>query len=89
MTVRLNDDKLFEKGALDFGNSEFELMKTTCCGKFVAYEHEVGHIYYDFYDLQKVCLEFSIDRCPLCSNTSWDFIEIDESEIPLNWRWAC
>lgn len=89
MTIRLDPEKLIQKGAMDFGNSDFRFMKTTCCEKYIVYEHEVGHIYYDSDNLEKVCLEFSIDRCPICTESNWDFEDVKENENPQNWNWAC
>ena len=86
--IRLDPEKLVEKGAIDFGNSDFRLIKTTCCKQYFIYEAEVGHIYYNPENFKEVCLEFSIEKCPSCHNKKWDFIEIDDCDIPSNWSWA-
>lgn len=87
MTVRLDAEKLFEQGAIRVGNYDFMLMKTTCCEKYIVYEAEVGHIYYDSCNLQKVCLEFDINECPICNADNWDYIDIEEETLS-NWSWA-
>ena len=88
MTVRLNAEKLFERGAIRFGNDDFMLMKITCCEKYIVYEAEVGHIYYDSCNLQNIYLEFDIKKCPICNAKKWSYTDIDEEEIPSNWSWA-
>ena len=88
MTVRLNAEKLFKRGAIRFGNYDFMLMKTTCCEQYIVCEYEVGHIYYDPENLQNVVLEFDINACPICNSDKWDYTDVDEDEIPLNWTWA-
>ena len=86
--IRLDPEKLVGKGVLDFGNSDFRLMKTTCCKQFIVYEDGVGHIYYDPNDFQKVCLCFQIDKCPMCSEKNWDYVDIEKEDIPQDWYWA-
>ncbi len=86
----LIDKKIFEtRGGFGCSNSDYTLVRTTCCGNFAVEDEELLDLYYDSENLNKVVKLFEKQNCPFCNKNDWDFEEITDSLIvPNAWQWA-
>ena len=70
-------------------NSDYNLVRTTCCGKFAVEDDELLDLYYDSENLSKIVKLYEDSNCPFCNSNEWDYVEIeDASLVPNHWKWA-
>ena len=70
-------------------NSDYELCRTECCGRFGVEDDELLDFYFDAADLSRtVFLEKGVP-CPFCGAADWKREVIEDSTvIPPEWLWA-
>lgn len=71
-------------------NSDYQLCRTDCCGRFGVVDNELLVLYFDPTDLTRQVFLFVYDiSCPFCGKQDWDFIQIDDfKEMPAEWKWT-
>ena len=88
--MRLIDKNTFEsRSRSGCSNSDYQLCRTECCGRFGVQDDELLDFYFGPVDLTRHIFIGQETPCPFCGNRDWDFIETDDlSEMPVEWRWA-
>lgn len=86
----LIDKTVFEaRGEYGCSNSDYNLVRTTCCGKFAVEDDELLQLYCDPEDLSKVVQLFDVQSCPLCQSSEWELKEVEsQTDMPKEWAWA-
>lgn len=88
--MSLIDKFVFEKCSNSgCSNSDYQLCRTDCCGRFGVEDDELHDFYYDPNDLSRhVFLEHG-SICPFCGVKNFQFQEIEDiKEMPTEWQWA-
>jgi hypothetical protein len=85
-----------QRSAAGCSNSDYRLLRTTCCSGHCVEDEELSDLYLDPADLSKrvSLLRLETDThpfpCPLCGTLEWDLDEVKElADVPDVWRWAC
>ncbi len=85
MTQRANNhEEIKKRGGVHCGNDDFEIVKCTICKCQYLYNNETLEIYTNPDDLSERFINtegIKIPPCRNCSNESWDFEEIQSSQI--------
>ena len=70
-------------------NSDYQLCRTECCGRFGVEDDELLDFYFDPTDFsRRVFLEKGV-RCPFCGAQGLRHVEVEDfAEMPAEWRWA-
>jgi len=84
------------RGGHGCDNSDYRLLRTTCCGFYVVEDVELLDLYVDPADLNNsIALGYSprhgepLPMCPFCGAAEWDLVEIqDITGVPEVWEWA-
>lgn len=86
----IDKDKFENRGGYGCSNSDYGLLRATCCGRFGVEDCELHDFYFDPTDLTKRIRLWENDACPYCSAAEWDLKAIDASDnVPDEWKWAC
>src|SRR5271163_2047379 len=88
--MSLIEKHLFEKrGGCGCKESDYNLLRTTCCKTFIVEDDELLDYYFDPNDLKKTVHFSKGEPCPFCGNKNWSYEDIDDfSLMPESWRWA-
>jgi hypothetical protein len=88
--MSLIDKHTFERRSRSgCSNSDYQLCRTDCCGRFGVEDDELLDFYFDPSDLSQHVFMERGTPCPFCSAKNWGFEEIDDfAEMPAEWRWA-
>lgn len=84
------DKNIFEKsGARGCSNSDYNIVKTTCCNTYFVEDAELNDIYFNPATLKKVIDITYANSCPVCESHVWDYSQL--VELPrerTDWQWA-
>jgi hypothetical protein len=85
----IDDHKFDRRRGLCGLETDYHLVRTTCCAAFGVEEHELGVLYFDPDDLSRSVSLLENNPCPFCGKMSWQLERVDDfSEMPRAWRWA-
>jgi hypothetical protein len=89
-TMSLIDKHGFEmRSHAGCSNSDYQLCRTECCGRFGVEDDELLDFYFDPVDLSRHIFLERGAACPFCASKNFSFEEIEEiTEMPAEWRWA-
>jgi hypothetical protein len=83
------------RGGHGCSNSDYDLLRTMCCGSYAVEDNELQDLYIDPADLTRwITLLYdpraeAPPRCPFCGAVTWDTNEVTNlAEVPEAWRWA-
>ena len=84
------DKKIIEKaGARGCDDSDYNIVKTTCCNSYLVEDDELNDVYFDPEDLNKVIDVAYSGECPLCGSSTWDYKQLTEwPKEKTKWQWA-
>ena len=69
--------------------SNYNLLRTTCCKSFLVEDDELLDYYVDPNNLEKVVQLLKGSSCPICSSKDFNFEDVDDFTLmPEAWRWA-
>ena len=88
--MSLIDNYAFEsRSRSGCSNSDYQLCRTECCGRYGVEDDELLDFYFDPTDLSRHVFLEKGTPCPFCGAQAWGRIEIDDfAEMPAEWRWA-
>ncbi len=70
-------------------NSDYQLCRTECCGRFGVVDNELLEFYFDAADLTRNVFFGNDLSCPFCGKQDWDFVQTDDlAQMPTEWKWA-
>jgi hypothetical protein len=70
-------------------NSDYQLCRTDCCGRFGIEDDELLDFYFDPTDFSRHIFLERGAVCPFCGVKDFQLQEIDDfAEMPAEWRWA-
>lgn len=83
----IDHHKFVKAGAFDCGNSDYCLVKTTCCATSFVLDKEIELLSFDPIDLSKRLLAIGDDlSCPRCHSRKWSYQDIaDVNEVTGEW----
>ncbi len=77
------------RGARGCSNSDYHLVRTTCCNAFAVEDDELLDLYVDPQDLSRVVDLAKEERCPFCGAEHWNIEPVEDFALmPAEWRWA-
>ena len=77
------------RGGCGISESDYNLLRTTCCKSFFVEDDELLDYYLDPNDLNKVAHLLKGSPCPFCGSKDFGFEDIvDFALMPEDWRWA-
>lgn len=84
------DNHIFEKaGAKGCSDSDFNIVKTTCCNTYLVEDGELNEIYFDPADLRKSVDIIYLCGCPMCGSKLWNYYKFAEWPTEKTvWQWA-
>ncbi len=84
------DKNIIEKaGARGCDNSDYNIVRTTCCNSYLVEDDELNEVYFDPEDLRKVIDVTYSGECPVCGSSSWDYKQLNEwPKEKTKWQWA-
>ena len=89
-----NIEEIRKRGGKLCGNDDFEIVRSTCCGREYLCNNEVLTLYLDPADLSVCYLDAEgepLPRCEGCGSTSWAYNAIQEPDEAVRggpWSWA-
>jgi hypothetical protein len=77
------------RGGHGISESNYNLLRTTCCKSFLVEDDELLDYYIDPNNLEKVAQLLKGSSCPFCGSNDFSFEDIDDFTLmPNAWRWA-
>lgn len=89
-TVSLIDTFTFEsRSHSGHSDSDYQLCRTKCCGRYGVKDDELLDFYFDPADLSRHIFMEKGTPCPFCKEPDCSYVQIDDfAAMPAEWRWA-